>query len=149
VFGNRAGLGAAREAARTGSLPMPVDPSRDQFWAGDIQGKDHLDLADLRVSLQSELWRQVGIERDLAGLRRALAQIEEWVPYVLGANFTHPAGWVLQDMMVTAYAITLGALRREETRGVHFRSDYPVRDDARWGRHQDVRLADLTPPEDA
>ena len=146
VFGNRAGGRAAREASQVALRPIPFDPSADDLWAGDIGGKDHLDLSDLRMSLQSEMWRRVGIERSREGLLRTLHQIEEWIPYLLGANFTHPAGWTLQNMLVTAYAITLGALRREETRGVHFRSDFPERDDARWGRHQDLRLHDLVPP---
>ena len=38
---------------------------------------------------------------------------------------------------------------RTETRGVHFRSDHPERDDAGWRHHQDLRLADLAPPEGA
>jgi L-aspartate oxidase len=143
VFGTRAGRLSAREARAIARGPVPFDPPEEDFWKDDIKGKDHLDLADLRMSLQSEMWRRVGIERDAAGLRLALSQIQEWVPYVLGAGFNQPAAWTLQNMMMTGYVIALAALRREESRGVHMRSDHPDRDDARWGRHQDLRIADL------
>ncbi len=149
VFGARAGRCAAREALEVPVRTVPFEPAADEVWTGDIAGKDHLDLSDLRMSLQSEMWRRVGIERNGADLRLTLRQIEEWVPYVLGASFVRPEGWILQNMMMSAYAITVGALRREETRGVHYRGDFPERDDARWGRHQDLRLADLTPPVEA
>ena len=148
VFGTRAGRCAAREASRIPGPPVPFEPAADEVWAGDISGKDHLDLPDLRMSLQSEMWRRVGLERAGEGVRLAWRQIEEWVPYVLGASFTKPAGWTLQNMIMTGCAIAVGALKREETRGVHFRTDFPERDDARWARHQDQRLADLLPPED-
>jgi L-aspartate oxidase len=38
-------------------------------------------------------------------------------------------------MLVVAHAMTESALAREESRGVHFRNDFPARDDARWLRH--------------
>ncbi len=145
VFGARAGEQAAQEARGTALPPEPFEPGTEEIWPGDIKGKDHLDLADLRSSLQSEMWRRVGIERTGEDLRRTLRQIEEWVPYVLGATFHHPVGWTLQNMMATGYAVTLSALRREETRGVHFRADFPERDDVRWGRHQEMKLEDLIP----
>ncbi len=147
VFGKRVGHLGALEAARIASRPLPFDPRRDELWTGDLKGKDHLDLADLRMSLQSEMWRRVGIERNSVELRQTLNQLEEWIPYLLNASFTHPEGWTIQNMMLTGYAIALGALRREESRGVHCRSDFPERDDARWGRHQDLRLADVVAPE--
>jgi succinate dehydrogenase/fumarate reductase flavoprotein subunit len=48
-----------------------------------------------------------------------------------------PSGWTLQNMLTTAYLVVRGALRREESRGVHFRNDFP---EARpeWQRHQEV-----------
>lgn len=142
VLGARSGSAAAREARQISNPPTPFEPSGD-FWTGDIEGKDYIDLSDLRVSLQSEMWRHAGIERTGDSLRQTLRQIEEWIPYVLGANFTHPPGWTLQNMMLSAYAITVGALQREETRGVHYRADFPERDDEHWGRHQDLKLGDL------
>ncbi len=71
------------------------------------------------------------------------------MPYVLGANFSHPAAWTLQNMMATGYAIGLAALRRQETRGVHFRTDHPERDDASWKKHQDLTIRDLVVSEEA
>jgi succinate dehydrogenase / fumarate reductase flavoprotein subunit len=41
----------------------------------------------------------------------------------------------LQNVMELAQTIAAGALAREESRGAHFRSDFPKRDDARWMKH--------------
>jgi L-aspartate oxidase len=45
------------------------------------------------------------------------------------------AGWELQNLLTVAYAMIGSALQREESRGVHGRSDFPERDDAHWQRH--------------
>ena len=45
------------------------------------------------------------------------------------------AGWELQNMLTVAQAMIGSALRREESRCVHSRSDYPERDEPHWKRH--------------
>jgi L-aspartate oxidase len=47
----------------------------------------------------------------------------------------------MSRLVTVALLIAHAALRREESRGGHFRTDYPHRDDRRWQRHlSDVRL---------
>ena len=50
----------------------------------------------------------------------------------LGANPELVSAYRLQRMLKLALTVTLGALRRTESRGAHYRVDYPRRDDARW-----------------
>jgi len=45
------------------------------------------------------------------------------------------AGWELASILTTARLIARAALRREESRGGHYRSDYPERDDIHWRKH--------------
>ena len=46
-----------------------------------------------------------------------------------------PGGWRRFNLLTVAYLIARAALRREESRGGHFREDFPERDDARWRIH--------------
>ncbi len=134
VFGTRCGSGAAAEVIgrltrKPSSLSARLLASRFTPESGP------LDLADLRNSLQSLLWRKAGIVRDRAGLEEALGDVEFWCRYVLAHEFATPDGWELQNMLTIARLILWAALQREESRGVHYRSDYPQPDDTRWRRH--------------
>jgi L-aspartate oxidase len=131
VFGSACGRGAA-EAARA----MP-----DVFAAPPVEGRfvpdqgAALDVADLTISLRSLMVRNMGIERDRAGLLEAEKTVGFWCRYVLRREFASRAGWELQNLLTVARLMIWSALQRTESRGVHFRSDYPTRDDTHWLRH--------------
>ena len=57
---------------------------------------------------------------------------------MLDKEFLDPAGWEVQNMLTAAYVMAECALRRTETRGVHYREDFPQTDPV-WARHQLVR----------
>ena len=84
-----------------------------------------LDLADIRNSLRALMWRHVGVEREGGSLAEALETVEGWCRYVLPRQFAEPQGWQLQNMLEVARLMIRGAIERRETRGVHFRSDFP------------------------
>jgi L-aspartate oxidase len=71
------------------------------------------------------MWRQVGIVRDETGLRQAAEQVEFWDRYVGEREFNAVAGWELQNMLHVGRLMIASALARTESRGGHFRSDYP------------------------
>jgi L-aspartate oxidase len=54
---------------------------------------------------------------------------------VLAREFDHRSGWELQNMLTVARLMIDAAIARTESRGTHFRSDFPVRDDTHWLRH--------------
>ena len=62
------------------------------------------------------------------------ANIDAWCQYVLPRQFTDPEGWELQNMLTVSRVMIDAALRREESRGVHLRSDFPEQDDLQWQR---------------
>jgi L-aspartate oxidase len=139
VFGAHAGREASVAAQRTDdlfrALPLensPVDEPRKS-----------LDLADIRNSLTSLMWRNVGVRRSADHMIQALEMIDRWCRYVLVRQFSEPHGWELQNMLTVARLIVRSALAREESRGVHLRTDFRDMDNQRWNRHLSVRAGDL------
>lgn len=143
VFGHRAGNQAALQAAGD-RFPEPFSVN------GSMPHSDPkpaaLDLGDLSSSLKSLLWQKVGLEREATDLSAALRQIKSWIPYVLGTDFHKVPSWTVQNMLLTAYLVTYSALRRRESRGVHFRRDFPERNDTEWGKPLTLSREDITIP---
>jgi L-aspartate oxidase len=63
---------------------------------------------------------------------------------VLPQVFDDPAGWAMQNMLVTARMMIAAASQRMESRGVHSRSDYPHADPA-WNHHITVQCPPISP----
>ncbi|MEM9083137.1 MAG: L-aspartate oxidase [Planctomycetota bacterium] len=106
----------------------------------DIPISDHgeLDLADVRTSLRSVMWRNVGIERTGSKLLDVGEMFNFWARYTLDKIFDDPNGWETQNMLLVGALSARAAYQREETRGCHARADYPETDDQpvrrRWRR---------------
>ncbi|HVJ85998.1 MAG TPA: L-aspartate oxidase [Caulifigura sp.] len=135
-YGLRCGVGASIEAARIPdsftALPLASD------WSSPLQDEDELNLADLRNALTSLMGRNVGIRRNAEDLRQAASQVEFWDRYVSGREFRTVEGWELQNMLLTARLMIASALAREESRGVHFRDDFPATRPGQ-GEHVSIR----------
>jgi len=93
-----------------------------------------LDIADVKHALKALMVRSVGLTRESEKLEEAAEQVDFWSRYALGQVFVDPDGWVLQNMLTLARVMIDAALTRTESRGVHFRQDFPVTTDA-WRRH--------------
>ncbi len=106
------------------------------------EAAEPLDLADIRNSLKSLMWRSAGVRRDREHLLEAAETIDRWCGYVLDRQFADADGWELQNMLTVARIMIEAALEREETRGVHLRTDFPDRDDVHWKRRIAFRRGD-------
>ena len=84
------------------------------------------------ADVRALMWRKAGVLRDHAGLSDAVAQLERWAAAVAAAGGA-PAP--VPSLVATGLLIARAALRREESRGAHFRTDFPTRDDLHWRRH--------------
>ena len=83
---------------------------------------------------------KVGVLRNATGLAEAVDDLEE-----IGrkpATAIDPAAWEATNLLTVSRALATSALLREETRGSHWREDFPHRDDAGFAGHFDVRLRD-------
>ena len=138
AFGARAGQHAAAGAKQSGvkfplHLEHRIPPST----------KTELDITDVKSSLRSIMWRNVGIERSGEHLTETREIIAFWARYVMDKTFSPDvigapgaiAAWELQNMLTVCYLITTAAYSRTESRGAHFRIDYPQRDDPHWKLH--------------
>ncbi len=130
VYGHRTGSNAA--AAAVNEPPRPVH-LRGEGTGADLAG--NLDEEDLRASLRALLWRMVGIERHGGALTGAVAAIGGWEGFARRVGPDTVERLTLLDMLAVARCVAEAALLREESRGTHFRRDFPERDDALWRAH--------------
>ncbi|MEM9374216.1 MAG: L-aspartate oxidase [Planctomycetota bacterium] len=124
VMGEIAGRHAARRVIDASITPAPI--------VSDIRPSTHaeLDLGDVRSSLRSAMWKNVGIQRDGTRLEDACEMFDFWGRYTLDKIFDTPDGWEVQNMLLTGALIARSALWRAESRGTHWRDHHPERDPA-------------------
>ncbi|MBI3828968.1 MAG: L-aspartate oxidase [Planctomycetes bacterium] len=130
VFGHEAGV-QARGLAEHSQPTFPekrVKPMRDKETIP-------LDVDDVRASLKSLVSRSAGIVRDAETMTNALQMLDFWQKYVYAEEFQTVKGLELQNMLACAQLVIRGALKREESRGAHQRSDFPQPNDANWKKH--------------
>jgi L-aspartate oxidase len=131
VFGESCGRLAGEVAA---SMPdrrevLPLEHRQN------VAAAVPLDAGDIANSLRSLMTRQMGIVREARGLAEARGNVDFWCQYVLPRPFDGREGWELQNILILARLMIAAATERTESRGGHYRSDYPERDDANWVRH--------------
>lgn len=138
AFGARAGADAA-EGVRQNNIKFPLNLEHKV----ETSTKTELDITDVKSSLRSIMWRNVAIERTGDRLTETREIIAFWSRYVMDKTFkleeigpqAAMAGWELQNMLTACFLITTAAYTRTESRGAHYRIDYPERDDAHWKLH--------------
>lgn len=135
VYGAAAGAAASRSSSE-GSDEMVALQIRQSVSLST----ESFDIDDVRISLKSLMGRLVGVQRKAEGLQEAADTIRSYASYVMNHQFDQERGWELQNLLTTAAIMVSAALVRTESRGVHFRSDYPSRDDDHWRRHLMVQI---------
>jgi L-aspartate oxidase len=84
------------------------------------------------TSLQQLAWNHIGVIRDADGLSRAADILAAWQPKLPPP--TDRPSHELHNLVLTGRLIAEAALLREESRGAHFRSDFPEKS-TEWQRH--------------
>ncbi len=137
VYGARAGTNAAAFAQTQTVGVTPADSHIPD--TATMVSADKVD--DIRHTIRETLWKNVGIERNGEGLQETLAQLQEvaeaaCTPLSLGDEGEQYTQGTCEaaNMLDVARCITEAALLRTESRGAHYRSDFPERDDTAWHR---------------
>jgi succinate dehydrogenase / fumarate reductase flavoprotein subunit len=144
VFGQRAGAYAARFARESQAASIPeseVDGTARAALAPFDRGAGGEGPYQIQHDLQEMMQEYVGIVRTEAEMRRALDGLSALQARARRAgvpgNREYNPGWHtaldLPNLLTVSEAITRSALERRESRGGHFRDDYPAKDDAYAG----------------
>ena len=125
VFGKRAGTSSSECLGRRTSAEKEVPEKK---------GEASIDFDITKETLQELMEKKVGIIRCGVSLQEALEELEEW-DKMLDVPLSSQEEFELKNMVTVAKLITASALGREESRGAHYRSDFPSTDDKKWKRH--------------
>ena len=150
VYGARAGTNAAAFAALQPSHPSDILPAGNTETS-QISGikEDLASIEAIKDAIRETLWENVSIERNGEGLRQTLAELQNLttdlgtVPAILAPGDTTLIETV--NMLNVALMITESALARTESRGAHYRADFPTQDDIGW--HRRILIKNGNPPE--
>lgn len=153
VFGTRAGQNAAKRSFKEKAL----EPERQQIEQ-EVEKverlfqtkKDSIRPHEILSRLSDTMYAHVGVSRNARGITKAAEEIEQ-LANALGRihvcdSKIYNLGLIeakeVELMIDTAKAIAASALIRQESRGVHFREDYPVTDYTNWTKHVVLEQAD-------
>jgi succinate dehydrogenase / fumarate reductase flavoprotein subunit len=146
VFGKRAGLDIADYVSKNPPAPLRIDAELLVSSKIDIllvaAGKEH--VATIREEMEMVMTQLCSVFRDKNGLEQALKRIHELQGRMAnlgmscrGKHFNYELEEALElnNMLKLSEVIVYSALQREESRGAHYRNDFPQRNDEAWLKH--------------
>lgn len=132
VYGAIAGRNASRSAIQKNDTELRVLPIQNPAKGLPSQP---IDLADIRNAVRALMWRNVGVQRREDRLQETFHAIQQYCRYVLAQDLNAADGWELQNILTVSLQMAIAAMTRNESRGVHFRTDYPHVDSQHWRKH--------------
>lgn len=110
-----------------------AEPAVDQRPEGLVAG-------EVRAELQEVMTSRVGVLRSATGLTDATSLLDKLAG--TPADLVDLQSWETTNLLTIGAALAAAATLREETRGSHWREDFPERDDATWAGHVDAVMVD-------
>jgi succinate dehydrogenase / fumarate reductase flavoprotein subunit len=149
VFGKRAGADIVEYVDKNPLAPLSADAeltvsSKIETLLG-IAGKER--AFSVREDMQKTMTQLSSVFRDRKGLEQAIQRIRELQGRMASMelvykgkrfNYELEEALELENMMKLAEVIVYSALQREESRGAHYRNDFPKRNDEAWLKHSVV-----------
>jgi len=124
VFGARAGEAAIGDSSRFKVQSSKFENLQSESGIWNFESGI---ATAVKKRVKRVMWERVGILRDRDSLRRALQEFEQISQANLGTSS--------RNFVTLANLIATAALWREESRGGHFRTDFPERNDEKWQVH--------------
>ncbi len=152
VFGKRAGLAAATYALGRGLGEPPrdaVEEPVERLYRLLRRESSGVGIGEVRGRLRRVMWEKVGLFREESGLREAVSMLEKLLHETESGLIVESRGrgwyelalaYETLNMVTVGLVVARAALERRESRGAHYRLDYPRRDDANYLRHSLVRM---------
>jgi fumarate reductase (CoM/CoB) subunit A len=165
-FGQRAGKAALEYTADMGFPPQSPDVEMELEGTGSLKPGSAGDARPIEIKRQIHnlMWKLVGLRRERSKLEKALRELErlEGTGMTIAPGQQYNYEWMeafeTAHMFKVARAIVLGCLARGESRGTHFREDFPeassepvrhtvvsMRDETMLSAHTPVRVLSSTP----
>jgi L-aspartate oxidase len=113
-------------------LPKVLPPVESRM-SGLVEGAVHR-------KVQKQMTKRVGVIRTASGLQKALSKLDEYAGRTVVEGGSED--WAATNLLTISTALAAAASMREETRGSHWREDFPDRDDARFAGHVEMEMAD-------
>ena len=127
VFGRRIVERINMLAPLTEPVPhLAVDENRHEL---PIQA-----VVERRLKLQKVMVRYVGVRRDDSGLKKAMDELHRQMGF-FSCRLSRKEEYEFANLLTCAMMVARSANWREESRGAHYREDYPERNDAEWSKH--------------
>lgn len=160
VFGKRAGQEAAAfviglDRPSQAEMPLTDALQQEEEAIGILMARQEGESAyAIGQELKELLAEKVGIFREERSLKEAVDKVgelrERYQQVVIGGKGRESrqslvGALELGKMLDLAHAVVAGALVRQESRGVHYRLDYPERDDAHWLKHTLAHYTEMGP----
>ncbi len=131
VYGARAGRAMREE------LKHAFKAERKEKKAASQNGPVDAGIEELIGQIQDAMWKNVGVVRTRTGMQEAVKALEGLSPRV-----AHPRTrrtYEAANLHLSGLLVARSALAREESRGAHYRIDYPARDDKKFLKHSVVK----------
>jgi succinate dehydrogenase/fumarate reductase flavoprotein subunit len=147
VFGRRAGLRASEYTKHTNRPQISQEIIEESVNDVEtfLKRQSGVRTSEILAKIKDIMWQDVGIIRDAEKLQRAqraIASLKQEANSLYAQNIQElQACLEIRDMLKVAEVIILAALERKESRGAHYRSDYPQMDPA-WEKNIRVYKGD-------
>ncbi|UCF92518.1 MAG: FAD-binding protein [Desulfobacterales bacterium] len=144
TMGGVAGRNAASQAKALGPLDLPAkEIQTEKIRIESLRSKGHRPPREYRRTVKEIMWNRAGIIRDRRELEVGLEQIQELAATLPRLRIDDGRelfkALELKNMLVLAEMVCRAALLRTESRGAHYRRDYPEEDNENWLKNIVIR----------
>ncbi len=153
VFGRRAGISMAEYCRKNDFSPLPADPEKEVLaqieWLRNASGEEKIII--VRQDLQATMMDNCGVFRTSETLKKAQEDIKKLKVRYSKVKVSDKSQVFNTDLLEAMELCNLldlaqvtvdAALARTESRGAHYREDFPKRDDVQWMKHSFATLTD-------